>query len=408
MFGKRLTTITREGWYYLVVLAFISGGAVLREINLLFILVGMMFGPLLFNWRAVVGSLRRLTFQRRLPEGICAGDLLVVEVESHNQRRNSGSWALVVEDRIQREGGARDATHTSVEILFPHIPASSVRRTSYRGRLLERGRYRFGPLRVSTSFPLGMLRRIVTIDEVDTLIVCPRLGRLMPNWQKLFSADQVGSRGSQRRQGLIEGDYYGLRDWRSGDSRRWIHWRTSARRGNLAVRQFEQQRSQDTALVLDLWQDARPTRRQLATVERAVRFAATVVADLCRRQGSRLQVAATGTPTLYARGTASSGFMQEVMESLAVIQAGERDDLSPLLARLLGRVAPNTRIILISTRSVDLTDTDRFAEVWDDPRKRSLLGRIACINAGGDELSQYFQDDDDHQLAARRSSEESN
>lgn len=49
MVGRRRVGICREGVYYLFVLAFIVGGATARDLNLLFILAGMMVGPLLFN-----------------------------------------------------------------------------------------------------------------------------------------------------------------------------------------------------------------------------------------------------------------------------------------------------------------------------------------------------------------------
>jgi hypothetical protein len=77
---RRTVSICREGLYYFFVLAFIVGGATLREKNLLFILAGMMLGPLLFNWRIVVLSLRRFDVQRRLPPFAFAGQPLRVEI----------------------------------------------------------------------------------------------------------------------------------------------------------------------------------------------------------------------------------------------------------------------------------------------------------------------------------------
>ena len=41
---QRQTTLCREGWYYLLVLGLIFGGAMLREVNLLLVLAGMLPG----------------------------------------------------------------------------------------------------------------------------------------------------------------------------------------------------------------------------------------------------------------------------------------------------------------------------------------------------------------------------
>ncbi|MED5285489.1 MAG: hypothetical protein VYC71_05890, partial [Planctomycetota bacterium] len=66
-------SVTREGWYYLFILTFIVGGAVMRQINPLFALAGLMIAPILFNWRFSMASLRHIDFSRRLPHRIAAG-----------------------------------------------------------------------------------------------------------------------------------------------------------------------------------------------------------------------------------------------------------------------------------------------------------------------------------------------
>ena len=50
---QRKIRLTREGWFYVVVLCFILGGAILREVNLLFVLAGMLAGPLVLSLRSV-------------------------------------------------------------------------------------------------------------------------------------------------------------------------------------------------------------------------------------------------------------------------------------------------------------------------------------------------------------------
>ena len=49
--------ITREGWYYLGMFGFIVAGAIIRDINLLYIMAGMMLGPLLYSLYASTKSL---------------------------------------------------------------------------------------------------------------------------------------------------------------------------------------------------------------------------------------------------------------------------------------------------------------------------------------------------------------
>ena len=390
MRSPRHTVICTEGWYYLVVLAFVLGGALLRNMNLLLVLFGMMASPLVLNWRLVRATLARLEVKRKLPKSVSAGDLLVVELEAVNPRRRLGSWAVAAEDCIQRDGDG-DSTRPIVgRVLFPHVPAGQSRRETYRGRLTQRGRYRFGPLRVSTRFPIGLVRMTTTLDQPQTLLVYPRLGRLTRRWQRLHQSADVGASHVQRRQGLLEGDFYGLRDWRKGDSRRWIHWRTSARRQTPAVRQFEQRRNQDLALIVELWQPDRPDARQRENVELAVSFAASIVSDLCRRGGRSLSVGLAAAAPRHDHGPASLGLAREVLESLAVAEASSDDRLPEVICTALDAIRQGTNTIVVSTRPVDWADTDRFAKLWSNPRQRAWIGRIQWIDVGRPELADYF------------------
>ena len=72
--------ITLEGAYYLFVLAFVFTGAVLREINLMLVLAGMMLGPLLYNAFMARRMTQRFTVRRRLPATAIAGEPLTVEL----------------------------------------------------------------------------------------------------------------------------------------------------------------------------------------------------------------------------------------------------------------------------------------------------------------------------------------
>lgn len=386
----RKTTLCFEAWYYLVVMGFILAGALLREINLLIVLFGMMVGPLLYNWRSVILSLRGLDIARKTPQAVQAGDLLVVDVEIANTRRRGASWALVAEDTIRCVSDALFSHEQTGHALFTHIPPGSSRKVSYQGRLARRGRYQFGPIRLSTRFPLGLVRRTVVLDEPRaSLVVYPRLGRLTVGWTRRFGDAAEGSRRTTHQQGLMEGDYHGLREFRSGDSRRWIHWRTTARRGDLMVKQFEQQRNQDICLLVELWRPAEPSEADLENVELAVSFAATVITERCRRAGNHLLVGAAAAESTFTRGPASSALLQESLEALAVAEATPDERLVELLGKSLEVLRPGTSIVLVTTRPTDLY-AGRFASLWSDPRKKSWAGKILTVDASSPQLGEFF------------------
>ena len=176
MATRQSTRICAQGWQYLFVVLFIIGGAVLGEVNLLVILAGLMLGPLLFNWRFVKATLRDMEFTRRLPKRIRSGDALSVAVTGHNHRSRLTSWAISVEDSLVRDGDTGRNSRKQVRVVLPRVDTRHSGSAQYRITLSQRGRYRFGPLKVSTRFPLGLVRANTTAGEQESILSAPGPG----------------------------------------------------------------------------------------------------------------------------------------------------------------------------------------------------------------------------------------
>ncbi len=403
MFRRPHTTICREGWYYLLITAIVFIGAMVKEINLLLLLAGMMMGLLLFHWQVLFVSLSGMKLERKAPQAVCAGDLLAVSLRLSNTRSHFGSWAITVEEKIQREPGAPGLNHgynnrhyghnhdkpIITGVLFPYIPAGEERTGTYRGRLAQRGRYRLGPMRISSRFPFGLFSRNLTVGQRETIYVYPRLGRLTRRWLARHRRALAGADRRQRRPGP-EGDFYGVREWRGGDSLRLMHWRSSARTGKFVVRQFEQPHNRDAAILLDLWLPKLPSNAQLDNVELAISFAATVLTDLCRQGGGKVHLGVFDGQPLCRGGPASAALLQDMMKTLATLAAESEDRLPELIEHVLGDIAPGTEIVLISTRPADLSEGKRFAAVWANPALHAAARRVRCIDASSEELEEFF------------------
>jgi hypothetical protein len=406
---KRRTSICLEGWYYLVVMAFVCAGGALREINLLMVLFGLMLGAFLLSWRLVRRSTRGLEFKRRAPHVVRAGELFTVDVEVRNSNRRGDAWALVIDDLVQQTAPRTTAVPLPVRLYIQQAPAGASRQHSYQARLMQRGLCRFGPLRCESRFPLGLVRRTLIDDQPAEITVYPRLGQLSAAWTRQRQEATSGSQQVQRPVGLREGDYHALRDWRPGDSRRWIHWRTTARRGELMVRQFEQHRNQDLLLIVELCCPASSAAPQPGAsappipaaelVESVVSFVATVLADRCAGGGGMitLGLAAQHAATLdILRGPASQALFRDAMRELAVVEArpagAAGDPLPDLLDQVLQHARGGAEVVLVSTRPIDLTDTQRFASIWSDKHKQAWIGRILAITAEEDGLRQWFEE----------------
>jgi uncharacterized protein (DUF58 family) len=381
---KRRITITLEGAYYLFVLAFVFAGAVMREINLMLVLAGMMLGPLIYNALMARRMTQRVTVRRRLPASATAGEPVGVELLAGSTSRRRG---IRLEDTIEpsdEHGRRRRATATT---LIPEIPAGDEVVGRYRLLFHRRGEYRFGPLLVRSSYPFGLVRRTVEHQINSTLVVYPRLGTLTSRWSLVLARAALGAQ-RQRRQSPIDGEFYGLRDWRSGDSRRNIHWRTSARRGNLMVRQFERTQNQDVVLIVDLWQPAEPTQEDADFVESAISLAATLAAHVCRRGGCQLHVWVLPGEEQTVRGSASASLERAVMACLARAEAAP--GLLPVarISEALDLAPQGATSIVVSSRS-DIQACRQALHAARGGHNEIPAGAI-CVSSRSDEFTEYF------------------
>ncbi len=385
MARPRTIRLTREGLYYTTVFLAVLIGALSRQLNLLMLIGCLLGGPLLFSLLYGRWALRRLVVERHLPTHLHVGERLRVDVSATNMRSRFALWALRVEDSLAHHEAAGSES-TGVGVFFPRIAAGETRRVSYHGQIPRRGRYHFGPLRVSTRFPLGLVRHSLVLAEQSELLVHPRLGHLNAGWARMIREYEAGSQHMPRR-GLLEADFYGLREWRSGDSRRWIHWRTSARRGTLTVRQFEQRRSQNLALLVDLWQPADASDEALERVETAVSLVATVLAEACRNQGAQITLVIAARKSSHESGTMSPVFFRERLDALALVEAHHEEAFPDSLSHALGLVPTSTPTIIVSTRPIDMVALERAAT----ERDTHVAGRkLHVIDLAGSASDQYF------------------
>ena len=356
---------------------FVIGSAIVRDLNVLLLLTGIMVGAFLFHWRLVRTAVSELEVKRELPPHAFAGDEIPISILVENQKLKSPSWTLVVEDSWKRVTGVatESTSHWLVleeikrhilnflvfwryekrksppVISFPLVRGGERCCLTYHREVLLRGEYKASDLRIWSRFPIGLLKASRSMSGEQSIVVYPQLGKLTMRWKNAIESPQFGTRSQQQRRGFNEGDYYGLREWRSGDSKRWIHWRSSAKLGELTVKQFEQQTDTSLALMLDLHLPENPSDEDRNQVENAIRFAASAIVELSERLGnSRLSVTVIGQDYRHWFGPTSHRLTHSVLRHLATVEAHSVHDELPhdWEGQLM---KPHDALVVISTRN---------------------------------------------------------
>ena len=252
---------------------------------------------------------------------------------------------MVLQDQIRN---SREILQPRV--LFPRVPAGGERSGWYQVRFGQRGLYEFGPLKLITRFPLGFVERGTLIEERNTIIVHPRVGFLTPLWRNETADAEDLMRHSRSRVGTHDDDFHRLREYRTGDNPKAIHWLSTARNNELMVREYHETRDRDLIVFLDLFGNPDPQVID-QQVERAVSFAATVCVDHLRQtRGVEQHLLIAGQTTSDVRADAGSGSLEALLDALALAKAGGCDGLSEIVAVAAREQSAMYRTVLISSR----------------------------------------------------------
>ena len=138
----------------------------------------------------------------------------------------------------------------------------------------RRGLYTVGPVRVTTGDLFGLFRLTRSFGEPQHVLVYPRAVELANFW--VPPAHLPGEGRFRRPTHYLTPNAAGVRDYQPGDSMSRIHWRTTARTGELMVKLFELDPASDIWVVLDLHRDAQAGAGDDGTEEHAVRIVASV------------------------------------------------------------------------------------------------------------------------------------
>ncbi len=375
VWNRNRMAITREGIAYIAIMSVMFLGAIIGRTNMLMFVFAMMIGPWVLNGWIAFSMLRRMQAKRVLPHRVMAGDLVSVEIEVLNGKWWLSSWLLAAKEQVAH---VRDRFQAAT--LFVRVPAGQSRRSDYFVRFSQRGEYSFGPLELTTHFPLGLVERGLLFNDFATLTVHPRIGRMTSRWRSdLWNATEL-SEQRQMRAGLFDDEFHRIREYRVGDNPKAIHWRTTARRGELMVREYQQTRDRDLVLLVELWQPAHPNAADLDRIELAISFAATVLHENLRQsREARLRMIVVGSKTFVWDHLSS---LEVVLDHLAVASASVTADLRPVLDGTMQRISATSRVVVVSARPRDelLKRTIGVAEPVE----------LLCLSAETQDLSPYF------------------
>lgn len=326
--------LTRRGWWFLIaggvliVLAYTGGRALLLWAGCL--LAALPLVALLM----VVARRPRLAATRQFAPGVVSvGETAGVAVSVQNLASSRSLAARWRDGLPWRPFATPPGRLPALEGRSARFGSRSRTTVGYDVVAPRRGVIMLGPLEVEVSDPFDLALATVTVGEAQPLIVTPAVVPLSTGTLSAPGGDGEATVVQRRTTG--DDDDAMTREYRAGDALRRVHWRATARHGDLMVRQEEQRSLPRARLVIDTlrqgYPDATPDERarvvdgdgESAAFEWAVRMLASAAVHL-RRLGYAIEIEETGTPQLETVGRRRTWGDEELLVRLASM--GLEDD----------------------------------------------------------------------------------
>ena len=295
----------------------------------------------------VLTAARGLHVTRDMPHVATEDDRVEVRLRLRN-----ASWLpksfLHLRDRFQAGGPGETSQYSLIGRLLPGQTVA----WRYRATCYKRGEYFIGPADITAHDPVGLFTARVQFPGRQRLVVYPRTFpiRQFP-WMLSGRTPRFGLEAGRLGGGDV-GDFYGIREYRSGDSLQRVHWRSSARLAKLVVKQFEKSAVGEVTLVLDVMRGHDIGSGKETTLEYAVKIIASCAQYLIGQQ-ALVQLVCYGQTDHSVPFGRGREHLHRLMETLAVAEADGLVSLGQVL-RTVEPVIPQGSMCLVCLLNNDL------------------------------------------------------
>ena len=292
--------------------------------------------PLVYLWsRSMVNGLEVDVFRRT--QRVSQGQPLEGRIILRSTSLLPKVW-LEVEDPASVPG------HTAKRVMT--LGSRGVGAWNYRTPTRRRGVYELGPVTVTARDPFGFFRFSRTFGQIETVLVYPNAPEL-PNFY-IPPANLPGEGRFRRRTHNVTPNVAGVRAYEPGDSYNRIHWRSTARTGELMVKLFELDPASDIWIVLDLQQAVHVGVDEDDNTEEA---AVSIAASLARyfiSANRTIGLVEFGDDLRIDEPERGANQFTRMLESLALARASGDVPLSVLLTEESCRFGRHTTVVVVT------------------------------------------------------------
>jgi hypothetical protein len=263
----RKLRVTREGKFFVLITVAMGFAAINTGNNLLYLLLGMLLSLIMLSGVLSETAVRGAIAERLLDGRGFAGTPRHTLLRVENSSGRLSGYSLKIREHLEDE----EVTQQPQPVF--HLGPGARRDLTLRMTFPRRGRYHSYGLRVETGFPFALFEKTRLFELPKDLLVYPRL------LDEVAVEEQIEQLLGDATESLRAGrglDDYGVRDQRAGDPLNRVHWKLTAKKDRLVIREFDDPRGREFNLFL------MNVAGSHESGEHAISFAATILEALGR------------------------------------------------------------------------------------------------------------------------------
>jgi len=242
-----------------------------------------------------------------------------------------------------------------------------------RAPLTRRGHFRIDPLAIRTGDPFGFFEASAAVGQGVSVVVYPRL-EPVPAW-KLPAANIEGSHAAPERTLQTTPLATSVRPYAPGDSMNRIHWKSTARHGEIQVKEFDLEQTADAWIILDLQRAIQTGRGDESTTEAGIR-ATAAIADKALVENRAVGMTVSARRPAYLPPDRGGRQHLKIMQLLAALEPDGEAPLVEGLVQSVGRLRRGMTAVVI-TPSVD----PAWVRVLATLRGRGVAAVVVLLDA---------------------------
>jgi len=326
-----------------------------RGIILLYGMLAMLVATLVIAYLAPLLMLRGVTVKQSALQKCYEGDELCVTLQVTNTNRFN---RYMIEVWNYFPGGLEgEKDHMA---FVPNLKKDF---TSHMKYICDyRGLHTLGPIRLRSEFPMGINYAQIILESSEmTTLVYPSVFQI--HSFPYISGDYTPQLGVNAVSMAGGSDvFFGVREYRHGDSPRHIHWASSARHNTLIVKEFEYTTATEVTLLLDLHENANHGEGKHSTLEYSVKIAASIARHVLD-QGHHVRLLGYGKESIHVKASSGELHYQTILEALARVQADGEIPYKIAINNALAHVHDSGVMVLFDVPSLDNKNQINYLEL---------------------------------------------